>query len=85
MDLVIKRDTVIERIQFENNDFKGKDGVYKNIILSSQDKVGDMEFNKGQKFLNMRVEFGDGRTKWLNIKYKEADTVKNGTDRKSVV
>lgn len=79
MDLVIKRDTVIERIEFENNDFKGKDGVYKNIILSSQDKVGDMDFNRGQKFLNMRVEFGDGRTKWLNIKYKEADTVKNGT------
>lgn len=78
MDLIIKRDTVIEDI---NNDdyFTGEDGVYKNTILSFQDKVGDQDFNRGQKFLNMKVRFNDGRVKWLNVKYKDADIERNGT------
>lgn len=79
MDLVIKRDTVVEEVDSSYENFIGPDGVYKNIILSSQDKIGDKDFNKGEKFINLRVEFEDGRTKWLNVKYKDADKEVKGT------
>lgn len=79
MDLIIKRDTEVIKVEYESNDFVGKDGVYENVILSFQDKVGDMDFNKGEKFMNMRVQFNDGRTRWLNVKYKDADVERDGT------